>query len=60
MHAVKQPVALRNFDYREALKMLFLSDELWLIICVAILISYFVVSPQNEGSFYKRDVPNEI
>ena len=60
MHAVKQPAALTNFDYREALKMLFLSDELRLIICVTILISYFVVSPQNEGFFYKRDVPNEI
>ena len=38
MQAVKQPVTLESFDYREALKMLLLSDELWLIISVALLI----------------------
>ena len=32
MQAVKQPVTLESFDHRETLKMLLLSDELWLII----------------------------
>ena len=29
--AVKQPITFESFDHWEALKMLFLSDELWLI-----------------------------
>ena len=35
---VKQPVTLESFGHREALKMLLLSDKLWLIISVALLI----------------------
>ena len=38
MQAVKQPVTLKSFYHQEALKMLLLSDELWLIISVALLI----------------------
>ena len=38
MQTVKQPVTLESFDHRQALKMLLLSDEQWLIISVALLI----------------------
>ena len=38
MQAVKQAVTLESFDHQEPLKMLFLSDKLWLIISVALLI----------------------
>ena len=38
MQAMKQPLTLDGLDHREALKMLLLSDELWLIISVALLI----------------------
>ena len=38
MQAVKQPVTLESFDHLEALKVLLLSDKLWLIISVALLI----------------------
>ena len=37
MQALKQPVTLESFNHGEALKML-LSDKLWLIIFVALLI----------------------
>ena len=40
MPAVKQTVTLESFDHQEALKMLVLSDELWLYICSS---SYFVI-----------------
>ena len=39
MQAMKQPVTLENFDLREA-KMFLFSDELWLIISVAIRICF--------------------
>ena len=35
MQAVKQQAKLESFDHRKALKLLLLSDELWLIIPVA-------------------------
>ena len=38
MQVEKQPVTLESFDHREALKMFLLSDELWLIISVTLLI----------------------
>ena len=38
MQDVKQPVTLESFDHQEALKMLLLSEELWLTISVAPLI----------------------
>ena len=38
MQDVKQPVTLESFDHREALKVLLLSEELWLTISVAPLI----------------------
>ena len=38
MQALKEPVTLENFDYQEAFTFLHLSDELWLIITVALLI----------------------
>ena len=38
MQAVKQPVILEGFDHREALKMLLLLDEVWLMLFVALLI----------------------
>ena len=38
MQAVKQPITFESFDHREALKMFLLSDELWLIISVALLV----------------------
>ena len=40
MQAVKQAVTLGSFEFWEVLKMLLLSGELWLIISVALLISY--------------------
>ena len=43
MQAVKQPVTLESFGHWEALKIIILSDELWLIISVALL-TYFVVT----------------
>ena len=41
MQIVKQPVTLESFDYQKALKMLLLSDQLWLHICSS---SYFVIT----------------
>ena len=38
MQAVKQPVTLENFDHWEVLKMLLLSEKLWLIASVDHLI----------------------
>ena len=38
MQAVKQPVILESFHHQQALKMLLLSIEQWLIISVAFLI----------------------
>ena len=38
MEDVEQPVTLESFDYQEALKMLLLSDELWLIMSVGLLL----------------------
>ena len=38
MQAVKEPVTLERFDCQEALRMLHLLDELWLIVSVALLI----------------------
>ena len=38
MQAVKQPVTLESFNHQEALKIILLSDELWWIISVALLI----------------------
>ena len=38
MQAVKQLVTLESFNHRDALKMLLLSDELWLIISAALFI----------------------
>ena len=38
MQAVKQPVTLENFEHREALKMLLLLEELWLMLFVALLV----------------------
>ena len=38
MQAVKQPATLKSINYPEALLMLLLSDKLWLIISVALLI----------------------
>ena len=38
MQAVKQPVTLESFNHQEALKMLLLSDELWLILYVAVVL----------------------
>ena len=37
MQAVKQPVTFESFDHQEVLKMLLPSDELWLIISIALL-----------------------
>ena len=38
LQAVKQPVTLESFDHQEALKILLLSDELWLIISVSVIL----------------------
>ena len=38
MQALKQQVTLESFDNREALKILLLSEELWLIKSVALLL----------------------
>ena len=38
MQAVKQPVTLESFNHQEALKIILLSDKLWWIISVALLI----------------------
>ena len=38
MQAVKEPVTLKSFDHQQASHILFLSDELWLIISAALLI----------------------
>ena len=38
MQAVKEPETLESFHYREAFTLLYLSDDLWLIITAAHLI----------------------
>ena len=38
LQAVKQPVTLESFDQQQALKILLLSDELWLIISVSVIL----------------------
>ena len=59
MQAVKQPVILEGFDHREALKMLLLLDEVWLMLFVALLILFTLyilhkTQKQTPELFYKK------